>query len=169
MKKLEFSIERYEIPKQESKITNERQEILKMFLDRLNIGRGEGSKYPLLAPGRIAKKFKEAGLKTNGELRQFYGSCNDSKNFSAYFWWSLDKKNYPNIMNEEEEIMDELRSFYRQKRYFELRDFFWKNAFKLSKENRLKIIKVLKSLPDTTDTEKYLAHVAEVLGGKIID
>lgn len=79
-------------PKPKSKISNQRQEIVKMFLDRLNAAR-EGTKYKPLTPAFVGMKLSV--FKTAGELHQFFGTCSEAKNFSSYFFWSLNPKNYP--------------------------------------------------------------------------
>lgn len=72
-----------------TKMTNERQEIIKMFADRLNADRG---KLKPLNPAFISMKMNDAGVKDKSDLYQFYGQCKEAKNFSKYWWWSLKAK-----------------------------------------------------------------------------
>lgn len=74
-----------------SKITNRRQEIIKQFVDKLNALRVESGFQPM-APGFIASKMYNSGLKTDWELCWFYGYCNEAKNFGATWWWALTPK-----------------------------------------------------------------------------
>lgn len=67
--------------KPKSKITNERQLLIKDFIDRLNSERGN---YPPLDASRVARDL--AYIKTSN-LKSFYDECNYAKNFSAYYWW----------------------------------------------------------------------------------
>lgn len=71
-----------EVPKDLCK--NERQEILKKFVDRINDSRIKGGfkEYPA---GYIAVRLYRSGYKTNSMLHMLYGSCSDSINFSAMF------------------------------------------------------------------------------------
>jgi hypothetical protein len=93
MERLDFS--RYSIPKQEIKrrsgISNQRQEIIKMFLDRLNAAR-LGTKYKPLTAKTVALRLQ--WWKTNQELREFYGYCNEGKNFSSTWWYKTNPNNY---------------------------------------------------------------------------
>lgn len=68
-----------------------RQELIKKFVDRLNASRLEGGYKPLTARF-IATKMYQAGLKDDFDLWWFWGWCNDSKNFSSCWWWSLKAK-----------------------------------------------------------------------------
>jgi hypothetical protein len=79
-------------PKPKSTITNQRQEIVKMFLDRLNAARA-GTKYKQLTARTVALRMQ--WWKTNQALREFYGYCNEAKNFSSTWWWMTNPKNYP--------------------------------------------------------------------------
>lgn len=65
-------------------ITNERQLILRDFLDRLNSDRKPPYK-PLQAP-RLGKMMQYMSV---SEMKQFYANCADAKNFSAFFFWSF--------------------------------------------------------------------------------
>jgi len=79
-------------PKPKSTITNQRQEIVKMFLDRLNAARA-GTKYKPLTARTVALRMQ--WWKTNQALREFYGYCNEAKNFSSTWWYKTNPKNYP--------------------------------------------------------------------------
>lgn len=69
------------------KVLYPRQEIIKMFVDRLNSERG--SDFKPLSPAFVASKMYTAGLKTNWDLWWFWGYCKEAKNFSKIWWWSL--------------------------------------------------------------------------------
>jgi len=95
MKSIAFSIEerlKAPKPKEKSKITNQRQEIIKMFLDRLNASR-EASGFKPLTPAFVGVRLRF--LKSCSELRQFYGYCDEAKNFSSTWWWATNPKNFP--------------------------------------------------------------------------
>ena len=76
-----------EIEPKESKIVNERQYWVSLFLEELNKGRGK--KYKSLSAGFVASKMAIAGLKTTDDLRIFYEECKRSANFSKFWWWSF--------------------------------------------------------------------------------
>lgn len=78
--------------KPKSKITNQRQTIVKMFLDRLNAARS-GTKYKPLTARTVALRMQ--WWKDNQALREFYGYCDEAKNFSSTWWYKTDPKNYP--------------------------------------------------------------------------
>ena len=88
MKPLSLSLKTYQIQKPKKK-GSERAEIVGMFLERLNAERGTFKPLTAARVGMMLSVFK-----TTGEMRQFYGSCNDAKCFSKYFFWSLNPKNY---------------------------------------------------------------------------
>ena len=67
-----------------SKITNERQSVVKEFLDILN-GQRDG-KYKPLTPARLGVMFR---FMSTGELKLFLANCKDAQNFSSFFWWSF--------------------------------------------------------------------------------
>lgn len=75
-------------PDIESEKLNPRQGIIKKFVDRLNKER-EGTKYKPLEASFIASKMYDAQLNTNRALLWFYGYCDEAKNFSSCWWWSL--------------------------------------------------------------------------------
>ena len=81
MEKLDLS--KYKI--QKSKITNERQLILKEFLDRLNADRKD---YPPIKPARLGMMMR---FMTVGQMKQFYAELNYCKNFSKSFWFRFKK------------------------------------------------------------------------------
>jgi len=78
--------------KHKTNTLNERQELIKKFVDRLNLDRSNGG-YKPLSPSFYASKMYDAGLNSNFLLWWFWGYCNDSKNFSSTWWWSLNPKN----------------------------------------------------------------------------
>jgi len=75
--------------KPKSKITNQRQELIGMFVDRLNLDRKPPYK-PLTAP-RVGMML--AALDTR-ELYVFLAELKQSKHFSKSFWWRINPKNY---------------------------------------------------------------------------
>jgi len=77
-----------------SKITNERQAIVKEFLDTLNLGR-EGTKYVKIWPKRLAARL--GGIKTK-DLYVLMSKCKDSKEFGQYFWWATRKENIQQVI-----------------------------------------------------------------------
>lgn len=89
MKQLELGnyLERFTKPV--SKISNERQEIIKQFLDALNSDR---KGYKPLSPAFISMKMSDAGLKSNHDLYMFLGRCREAKSFGACWWGSLKVK-----------------------------------------------------------------------------
>lgn len=79
--------------KPKSKITSERQLVIKDFLDQLNPPR-IASGYPPLQPARLGMMLR---FMDTSQLKTFYGECKFGQNFSKTFWWrmspkSLDKK-----------------------------------------------------------------------------
>ena len=70
---------------------NKRQEIIKMFVDKLNSDRVLSGRKELPA-SFYAMKMYDAGLKTDFLLWWFWGYCKDAKNFSSCWWWSLKVK-----------------------------------------------------------------------------
>jgi len=66
-----------------SKITNERQLIMKEFLDRLNAERG---KYPPIKPARLGVMCR---YMDTSQMKQFLGECKYANNFSKFFWWKM--------------------------------------------------------------------------------
>lgn len=75
---------------QKSRITNERQDIIRQFLEALNLER-IGSKYKPLTGRAVAMKVSH--LKDNGTLYHFLSCCKDYKSrngsFSKYFFGAL--------------------------------------------------------------------------------
>lgn len=93
MLSLADKLQSFKVPdKPKSTITNQRQEIVKMFLDRLNAARA-GTRYPPLKARTVAIRLQ--WWKDNQSLREFYGYCNEAKNFSSTFFWKTNPKNYP--------------------------------------------------------------------------
>ena len=86
MQQIDFS--RYQVKEVKSKITNQRQEVLKMFVDRLNAERT--GKYKPLPAAFYAVKMSMLSVQ---DLREFYGYCSESKNFSACWWGSFTEQN----------------------------------------------------------------------------
>jgi len=85
MQQISEKLKNYKLHKPKSKITNKRQEVIKMFLDRLNEDRKD-TKYPPLKPQRLGVMF---AYTTTDQLYRFYGDCADTNNFSSYFWWKF--------------------------------------------------------------------------------
>jgi hypothetical protein len=75
-------ISKYKEPKTK---LNERQALLKEFLDILNSDRG---KYPPIQPGRLGMLL--APIKTK-DLYSFLAECKYATNFSKFFWWRCKK------------------------------------------------------------------------------
>lgn len=75
---------------QKSRITNERQDIVRQFLEEINKER-VGTKYKPMTGKGVAMKLSH--LKDNGTLYFFLSECKDYKNrngsFSKYFWGAL--------------------------------------------------------------------------------
>lgn len=71
------------------KITNERQAVIKEFVDAVNADR-DGVKYKKLPAGAIV--FKLSHIKSIFDLKYFLASCKDAKNFSSHFWYALKVK-----------------------------------------------------------------------------
>ncbi len=67
------------------KITNERQAVIKEFLERLNDER-DGVTYKKLVPSFVAVKLSHLNLQ---DLYYFLRVCKDAKHFSKFFWFSL--------------------------------------------------------------------------------
>lgn len=86
MEKLDFS--KYQPkPPVKSKISNERQEILKEFLTILNSA--VKPPYKPMTPARLGMML--APVKTK-ELYVFLADCKYASNFSKYFWYSFKSK-----------------------------------------------------------------------------
>lgn len=64
---------------------SEREEMLELFLHRLNAARVLEN-YPKLTHPRLAKALQ--GVPT-GDLYPFYKQCEAARHFSRFFWWSL--------------------------------------------------------------------------------
>lgn len=68
-----------------TKISNERQYVLSMFVEEINKAR-QSTKYKPLPPSAIAVKLSH--IKTK-ELYEFYSVCKDANCFSKKFWFEL--------------------------------------------------------------------------------
>lgn len=84
MEKINFS--KYQIKKPETKL-NERQALLKEFLDTLNADRKPP--YKPLTPARLGMMLRFVKTK---DLHAFLADCKYATNFSKYFWYSFKKK-----------------------------------------------------------------------------
>ncbi len=67
------------------KITNERQAVVKEFVDAINADR-DGVTYKKLPSGAIAVKLAHLNM---FDLKYFLASCKEAKNFSSHFWYNL--------------------------------------------------------------------------------
>jgi hypothetical protein len=72
------------------KCLNQRQELIKLFVEKLNADRV--GKYKPLSPKFIASKMAMAGIKDNQDLYWYYKYCEDAKNFGACWWGSMKSK-----------------------------------------------------------------------------
>ena len=70
---------------EKDKITNERQAVLKEFVEAVNADR-DGIKYKKLPPSAIAVKLSHLNM---FDLKYFLASCKEAKSFSSHFWYSL--------------------------------------------------------------------------------
>lgn len=77
-------------PQVEKTRDTERGELMKKFMSRLNPPRLAKRMRPLTYPW-LGKKLE--GIPTK-DLYYLYTVCDDSKNFSARFWWELDPKKH---------------------------------------------------------------------------
>lgn len=73
-----------------------REEVINNFIEILNSDRLSNG-YPKLSAGFIVSKMARAGIKSEQDLYWFYRYCEDAKNFSSTWWWSLDARNAKNI------------------------------------------------------------------------
>lgn len=87
MEKINFNLDKYKTRKEEkTKIVNERQDLIKQFLDRIN-GERIGTPYKQMTARGVA--IKVAHIKTN-ELYSFYKKCEEYKgDFSKCFFGIL--------------------------------------------------------------------------------
>ncbi len=76
-------------PIKKTGITNERQLIIKEFLDRLNPYRKPPFKP--LTPARLGMMMR---FMTVSQMKQFYSELNYCKHFGKSFWWKMNPKNY---------------------------------------------------------------------------
>jgi acyl-CoA hydrolase len=81
----------YKINQKTTKARNERDEILDLFIERLNKDRISNGFKPM-SSGIYAIKMAQAGIKTLADLKWFYGYLSDAKSFSATWWWYVKEK-----------------------------------------------------------------------------
>lgn len=67
-----------------------RKDVLLKFMEKINVQR-ESTGYTKLPFVFFATKMKHLDL---WDLRIFYGSCCDAKDFVTYWWWALDPKKH---------------------------------------------------------------------------
>jgi hypothetical protein len=79
-----MDLKNYKIKK--SKITNERQVLIRDFLGRLNQERK--APYKPLTPARVGMLLRYC---TTSQLKTLWGELNYAKSFSKMFWWKLKK------------------------------------------------------------------------------
>lgn len=71
-------------------------------------------------------------------------------------------------MEKSSEKLEELRTLYREKRYWEFKLKFWTYAFALEKEDREKVYKALNKLTsEQTRVPQIVEDVFKELGGKL--
>lgn len=80
----------YKDQKEEIKIS-ERSELVKRFIDKLNTNRVDNG-FKKLPASFYAIKMADAGLKEVSDLYWFYRYCEDGRDFSKTWWWSLKVK-----------------------------------------------------------------------------
>jgi len=85
-KKASFDFSRFEKPK--SKATSERASLIEPFVTRLNNSRIAGGYKPL----RASFYAQKMALIPTDELHMFYKELDNSKNFSALWWWKCNGK-----------------------------------------------------------------------------
>lgn len=67
------------------------QHLVGKFTDKLDAVRKENG-FKKLGAKFYSVKMAQSGLKTVRDLYWFYAYCNDAKNFSKCWWWSLKAK-----------------------------------------------------------------------------
>lgn len=77
-----------EIASARSSISNERQELLQQFLDKLNDHRKQDN-FPPLTGKALAMKLSHI---PTSDLWAFYRLCEGANHFSKFFWYSLKAK-----------------------------------------------------------------------------
>ena len=87
-----FQNYKLETPKPQNLPKSRREEIINNFIEILNADR-ECAGYKKLSAGFYVSKMARAGIKSESQLDWFYRYCEDAKNFSSTWWWSLDSKN----------------------------------------------------------------------------
>jgi hypothetical protein len=83
--KLKDVLSKYKIPDKKSNVKSERADVLRQFLEELNLERALTS-YPPLKANRLAVML--AHLDT-WDLKLFLANCKQAKHFSKYFWFQL--------------------------------------------------------------------------------
>lgn len=83
-----IDLSKYKLP-EKSTITNERQLIIKEFLDRLNLDRKPP--YKKLTAGFVGMKMSMLSV---SQLKEFLANCNYAKNFSKFWWWSCNPEKH---------------------------------------------------------------------------
>lgn len=86
---LDFSHIQTRIEKPTTKANSERAELIERFVTRLNNSRIAGGYKPLGAKFYATKM----ALIPTDELHMFYKELDNSKNFSALWWWKCNPKN----------------------------------------------------------------------------
>jgi hypothetical protein len=83
--KLKDVLSKYKVPDKKSDVKSERADLLRQFLEELNLERNLTS-YPTLKASRLAMML--AHLDT-WDLKLFLANCKEAKHFSKYFWYQL--------------------------------------------------------------------------------
>lgn len=83
-------LQKYILPEQKPAKT-ERQEIMDIIIAVLQEDRKKNG-YKPLDVGTYAIKMAQAGIKTTAQLYWFHGYLNDSKCYSATWWWYIREK-----------------------------------------------------------------------------
>lgn len=68
----------------------ERGELMKYFMERLNVGRKKDG-YPPLTMGRMARLMSVISTK---DIYYLKSVCDNAKDFSKKFWWEIDPKKH---------------------------------------------------------------------------
>ncbi len=148
--------------KQKSKITSERQLVIKDFLDQLNPPRIASGRKPL-SPGFVSMKMR---FMTTSEMKVFYGECGYAENFSKHWWWRLDVKKQENPMNREK-LLELLREDYRQRDLDALRKHFNLGTWLLTPEDKTKVSGAIYTL-ESNDRTPLINHTLKTLGGRLL-
>lgn len=150
-----------------TKITNERQLIIKDFLDKLNSERKPP--FPPLTPNRIAFLLSFMSV---SQLKAFYGELKGSNNFSKSFWYRMKASKDYKLMDREK-ILDDLRKLYISKDYIKFRRMYYRYIFYIDKGERRLIEKTLEDLKikiqiQEREAKKAILLAQKIIGGKII-